>query len=88
MYLYELLAFLLDLLTFAWWENLLNQLLYCVIVHCVCIDMTTELVEVPALPAQHTQQFTLIMNSDSSTRLLAKLCNTFVLKSITHIKRN
>lgn len=74
MYLYELLVFLLDLFTFTWWENLLNQLLYCVIVHCVCIDMTTELVEVPALPAHQThKKFTLIMNSDNSTRLFGKL---------------
>lgn len=48
-YLHKLLVFLLDLFAFARWENLLNQFLHCVVVHCVCIDVTTELVEVPTL---------------------------------------
>lgn len=48
-YLDEFLLFLVYLLTFATRENFLDQLLYYVVVHRVCIDMTTELMEVSTL---------------------------------------
>lgn len=52
MHLYGLPVLLLDLFTFTWWENLLDQFLHRVVVHRVCVDVTAELVEVPALGTQ------------------------------------
>lgn len=45
----KFLLFLVYLFTFARRENLLDQSLYCVVVNCVCVDVTTELMEVPPL---------------------------------------
>lgn len=51
-YLYKFLLFLVYLFTFARGEDFLRQFLHSVVVHCVGIDVTTELVKVPSL---HTQ---------------------------------
>lgn len=48
-YLYEFPLFLVYLFTFARGEDLLHQFLHNVVVHCVGIDVTTELVKVHSL---------------------------------------